>query len=129
MKRIRAQVEYKVPHWEFCNSDNQDMDNVEKHVCKFCTKSKRGIRCTLHDTSLTTDGILIHKARRCKEVTAGRSALIISDSVEEPTPPINPKKIIKQAVSLYVKNVNDLVNQGYPRQMAEKFAVEQLLQD
>lgn len=123
MKRIRSQVEYKVPHWSYCNSDSQDFDNVGKYVCKFCKKTKGGAECLLYDCSLSTDGQFIDKTRRCIQATAGIKSTIVSDSVESRVT-VEPKKIIKQAVSLYIKTFNDLLNQGYPRQMAESIAKE-----
>lgn len=44
-----------------------------------------------------------------------------------PQPVVNPMDLIKQTIDIYNKTVNDLLNQGYPRAMAETVAKKYLL--
>ena len=123
MKTIKSTVTYKVPHWNFCNVDRFDIDATpSKQVCQFCIKQRGGNRCALYDKPLMSDGSFIQKLPQCCRATAGYESEIEPD--EAPTLP--PKDLMKQTIALYKKNVNDLVSQGYPRQLAEQ-AAEQLI--
>lgn len=125
MKKIKSQVTYTVPTWNFCNSDNLlPGGHMQKDVCRFCIKSRSGYRCVLYDQPLKTDGEFIDKLRECCRATAG-----FASSVEEApqAPTVDPRTLIKQTLALYAKYVNDLISQGYPRQLAEAAAKEYLL--
>lgn len=78
----------------------------------------------LYDQSLMADHGQVHKTNQCCRATAGFESVI-----EEPpqAPTIPPKDLIKQAIELYSKTVNDLINQGYPRVMAETAAKKYML--
>lgn len=124
MKRIRSTVNYSVPSWNYCNLDKLDIDGVvSTETCRFCIKSKGSTNCMLYNKSLIVTGQLISKTRECCKATAGFASVI-----DEPTAPeVQPKEIIKQTIELYSKTLNDLIAQGYPRQIAEQVAKKHLL--
>lgn len=78
----------------------------------------------LYDESLMADHGQVCKTKQCCRATAGFESVI-----EEPlqVPTIPPKDLMKQTIELYSKTVNDLVNQGYPRPMAEMAAKKYML--
>jgi hypothetical protein len=125
MKRIKSTVTYTVPHWNFCNVDRFDIDATPSdQVCQFCIKSNKAYRCALYDQPLMSDGVQIKKLPQCCKATAGFASVI-----EEPPQALTipPKDLMKQTIELYSKTVNDLLAQGYPRQMAEVAAKQYLL--
>ena len=127
MKTVKSTVSYKVPHWNFCNVDKFDIDATpSKQVCQFCIKERGGYRCALYNQPLMSNGNRINKVRECCRATAGFESVI-----EEPpqAPTINPKDLIEQTIKLYSKTVNDLLSQGYPRQMAEAAAKKYIMSD
>ena len=83
----------------------------------------------LHNESLSTSDGLIQKARKCCEATSGFLVTIGPDRHETPLPTIQPKDLIKQTLDMYTKTVNKLVEQGYPRSMAETAARQYILED
>ena len=78
----------------------------------------------LYDAALTADNKLINKTDDCCNATAG-FASNIDDAPQVPTVP--PLELMKQTIDLYSKTVNDLLNQGYPRPIAENVASKHLL--
>ena len=125
MKRIKSTVTYKVPSWNFCNSDNLTMSgDVTSQTCRFCIKDKAGAHCLLYDKPLSIMDGLIYKVRDCCKATAGFASVI---DEPPPTPTIPPKDIMKQTIELYSKTMNDLIAQGYPRPMAELAAKKYIL--
>lgn len=125
MKLVESKVHYTVPNWNFCNSDNLiNGGELTTNTCRFCIKDKHGAHCLLYDKTLTTEGKLINKVRACCKATAGFPSEI---SPEPQTPIIPPKEIMKQTIEIYSKTLNDLINQGYPRQMAEQAAKKYIL--
>lgn len=129
MKRIRAEVIYNVPHWAFCNEDSGELYDVPKKVCRFCVKTKGTRICLLYDQTLVDDDGLVSKAQRCKEATAGYRAVIEADKLPSAGPTVEPRQLIKQTIELYSKNVNSLINQGYPRAIAEQVAKKYMLEE
>ena len=124
MKYIKSTVNYRVPNWNFCNVDRLDIDATpSKQVCQFCIKERSGHRCALYNQQLMSDGVQIKKLDKCCRATAGYESVI--ESVEAPT--IQPKDLMKATIELYNKTVNDLLNQGYPRQIAEQVAKTHVL--
>ena len=127
MKRIRTELTYSVPHWAFCNCDRDEMVGIPKKLCKFCVKKNGTYVCLLHDETLYNDDGLINKTQRCKEATAGYRSVIVSNDNEPSRPTVDPKDLIKQSIDMYTKTINDLLNQGYPRPLAESAARKYLL--
>ena len=70
-----------------------------------------------------SNGSEIRKLDKCCKATAGYTSVIEPD--EPPT--IQPKDLMKAAIDLYNKTVNDLISQGYPRQIAETVAKKHVL--
>lgn len=125
MKRIQSQVTYTVPNWNFCNNDNLlPGGSLQKDTCRFCVKGKAGYHCLLYDQPLKSDGEFIDKVRTCCKATAG-FASTVDEAPQAPT--VEPRELIKQTIDLYAKTVNDLLKQGYPRQIAETVAKKHLL--
>lgn len=125
MKTVKSTISYRVPNWNFCNVDRFDLDATpSKQVCQFCIKERGGHRCALYNAPLMSDGTQIRKLTPCCRATAGFESVI-----EEPpqVPTIPPKDLMKQTIELYSKTVNDLLGQGYPRQMAELAAKKYIL--
>lgn len=125
MKKIKSTVTYTVPGWNFCNNDNLlPGGRLQKGACRFCVKSKSGYRCSLYDEPLSTSDGMIEKTRACCKATAGYAS-----SIDEPppAPTIDPRDLMKQTIELYSKTLNDLINQGYPRAIAETVAKQHLL--
>lgn len=124
MKRIKSAVSYKVPNWNYCNVDRFDIDATpSKQVCQFCIKERGGYRCALYDQPLMSDGKQVQKLRACCKATAGFESVI--EPAEAPT--IKPKDLMKATINLYNKTVNDLISQGYQRQIAEQVAEKHVL--
>lgn len=126
MKYIESRISYKVPNWNYCNVDRFDYDATpSKQVCQFCIKERGGHRCALYNKPLMSNGQEIQKLPQCCKATAGY------ESVIEPAaaPTIPPKDLMKQTIELYNKTVNELLSQGYPRQMAELAAKKHILND
>ena len=124
MKKLKTEVTYKVPSWNFCNMETGTMftGKVSKETCRFCIKKNGAYRCILHNEPLTYDGAFIDKTEGCCVATAG-----VGIEILEPAPvAIEPKKIIKMAIDEYTAQVGMLVAQGYPQAMAEKFAKQSL---
>lgn len=127
MKKITSTVRYTVPHWNFCNIDHIDLGcTVPKKLCNFCERTKEGYRCLLYNKSLSSNDGLVDKTKECCKATAGFASNIDTTSN---VPTIPPKELMKQAIDLYVKTVEDLVNQGYPRQIANTAAKKHVLGD
>ena len=129
MKRLKSTVVYTVPSWNFCNSDNLLDGEITKDTCRFCVRSGGGHSCMLYGDALYTNGEFIKKTTACKRATAGFKAVILADNVQEPkkAPDMDPREIIKQTIELYTKTVNDLLKDGYPRQLAESLAKQHIL--
>lgn len=123
MKRIESTISYVVPGWNFCNSDNLDKyGQVTKKRCNFCIKEKQGYRCALYDTGLSTYNELIEKTKACCKATAGFNSRVVVENVPDKEYIMPPKELVKQAVDSYNKKLNELLTQGYPRQIAEMAA-------
>lgn len=127
MKRIKSNVTYLVPSWNYCNSDNLVGGDITKEKCRFCVKDGNGYECLLHGASLTTQGEYIYKTNTCKRATCGDRATIVSEHVEPQRPAVQPKELMKQTIELYVSTMNGLLNDGYPRPLAENLAKQFIL--
>lgn len=126
MKKIKSTVTYVVPHWNFCNSDNLvNGGELTKDTCRFCVKTKAGHQCLLYDESLSVNDGFITKVRACCKATAGYESVI----EPQPGPTVQPKDLMKQTIDLYNKTVNDLMRQGYPKQIADTVAKQYVLGD
>lgn len=129
MRKIKLALQCRVPSWNFCNHDGHTPDDrYSKELCRFCVKSRQGYRCLLHDEWLTADPTFVHKAAACIKATAG-FAITADEPVPEAGPTVPPKMLIKESLKTYRKTVNDLIAQGYPRNIAETVAEKYTLED
>lgn len=125
MRKIKLQLQYRVPSWNFCNHDSYAAaPNFSKERCRFCISTKGGYRCLLTDEDLTSDSSFINKTAICIRATAGFAV-----SADEPNIQVDPKLIMRETLIAYNKALNDLLNRGYPRQMAETIANKYVLGD
>lgn len=128
MRKIKLTVKYRVPSWNFCNHDVFTEDDMgSKELCRFCIKTKKGYRCVLHDTDLSSDARRVYKNEACIDASAGFA--ITADEPVPEGPVVDPKFIMRETLDIYNKTLNDLLNQGYPRQMAESIARKYILED
>lgn len=89
-------------------------------------KTKNGPSCLLYDEDLAIRGGLISKTTACCKATAGFQSTI---NTERDVPTVPPKELMSQAIDLYTKTLNDLLNQGYPRAIADKTAKKYVIGD
>lgn len=127
MQKIKSEINYKVPSWNFCNIDSATLltGKVSKDTCRFCIKKNGAFRCVLHDEPLNYDGTFIEKTEGCKVASVG-----VAIEILEPEPPrIDPKQIIKLSIEGYETQLKTLVSQGYPRDLAAKLSKQYMLGD
>ena len=121
MKCIKTVVTYKVPDWQFCNHSGKGA--FTKDVCRFCVKHGKVHVCVLHNMPLNvTEGILINKCPACCKATAGFKSVVEDSEVR-----VNPKDIMKLTMQEYRRIYRQLMDQGYPANMADKLAQQTIL--
>lgn len=125
LKKIKTDVTYRVPAWNNCNLVvSGTLTEPSREMCRFCVKEGKGYRCALYNISLDIEnGTMPVKARACKKATA-RSSSTVEDT---PEPSVDPKRIVKVAISGYNKMYKKLLNDGYPAALAEQLATEHML--
>lgn len=123
MKNVKVTINYKVPSWNFCNYDTGF--GVSNISCRFCEKTKGSFCCQLYDKPLKYDGTFVEKTPQCIKNTCNFGIEITEESV----PTIKPREIMKQTLKLYDKYIKELMNQGFPRQMAEDAAKRLVMED
>lgn len=123
MRKVKQTITYKVPSWNFCNSDKTS--KIGKETCRFCVKTKFGYICTLYDTQLAESHGAVSKCYQCIEHTAGFTVEISEPEI----PAVDPKFIMSETLAIYKKTLDTLLGQGYPRVMAEKLATKYVLED
>lgn len=124
MRKVKLNLQCKVPSWNFCNYDGPTPDDrFSKDKCRFCVSTKAGKRCVLYDKTLAAEEYFIHKVPECIEATAGYVV-----EVDEPvsTPQVSPQTLIRETIKEYNKMLNDLLKQGYPRALAESIATKHM---
>lgn len=121
MRKIKVNVQFAVPSWNYCNKDIATSDGrFQKELCKFCIKTTGGYYCQLHEEYLANDRTFVYKPEVCKDITAATKG----DIVEPDTIHVDPQVIIREAVNTYKKTLADLHKQGYPAALAEKIATD-----
>lgn len=121
-KKVATTVKYNVPAWNYCNCQLTVFGGVSKETCRFCVKTKKGYSCALYNEPLTvTEGMRVDKTRECAKVTAGFNSTV------EDAPQIDPQTVIKTTIDEYNRIRKQLLAQGYPAAIAEKFAKDTLL--
>ena len=125
MQRIKSEISYKVPSWNFCNLDTYSIlsGKVSKETCRFCIKKNGAFRCMLHDEPLNYDGTFIEKTKGCKVASVG-----VAIEILDPEPVhADPKQLMRMTIDEYNKQVNGLVATGYPHNIATKLAKQYVL--
>lgn len=123
MIKIKANVEYKVPDWGYCNH-SAGLTRISKERCRFCVETKKGVfSCALHNMPLEAEqGYVAVKCSQCVKNGLTRRAEVVDEEVQ-----INPQDIIKATLSEYRKVYKQLLAQGYPESIADKLAQKVLL--
>ena len=125
LKKIKTEITYKVPAWGHCNMQGNAWGQPSGEKCRFCVKEKGHYRCALYNEVLgTIDGTLIKKARACEKAMAGYKSVVTDVEPEQPTPTVDPKKLIKSTIAEYNKVRKQLISQGYPDAIAEQVAAQ-----
>lgn len=97
-------------------------------TCKFCVRVGNQVVCALYDEELQESGEFVRKTLACKRMTAGFKAEIITDdALYDPTPPVEPKKLMAESIRMYERTVKQLMRQGLNFTMASNLAKKQLL--
>lgn len=126
MRKIKVDLQCRVPSWNYCNCDDPTPDQrYSKERCRFCVSTKQGYYCSLHDEHLMADKHWIYKPDKCIKATAGFRVSID----EESPPPVDPKLIMRETLKSYNKMVKELMQQNYPRAMAEAVATKYILEN
>lgn len=124
MRKVKVNIQFKVPSWNFCNCDVSTPDGrYSKELCKFCIKSTGGYYCQLYEEYLASDRTFVYKPDVCKNMTAG----FTQDIVEPDSIQVDPQVIIRETIKTYNKTLRDLLNQGYPPKLAETIATQYML--
>ena len=121
MKYVTLTLTHAVTGDNFCTS-------LSGKQCRFCQDLKGGRHyCCLYDEMLVGTGDSIEKTRACCNATAGFRTTVEERPDPVGTPTVDPKVIMKETIKIYNKTVNELLSQGYPRQLAEKLATQAVL--
>lgn len=116
-----TKVTYWVDHSVFCCKTKFGAP-LKNQKCRFCVKTPEGQKCVLHNEVLQQQSSgVFYKLDRCMNLKKNE----VAETRE--TSPIAPQEIMKEAIKIYDKQVNALVNQGYPHKMAQKAALEYVL--
>lgn len=128
MRKVKITLQHRVPSWNMCNYDGFTADGrTSKDTCRFCQKTKEGYKCLLYDEQLRSDSKFVYKTKCCVTATAGYA--VTADEPVPEGPIVDPKKLISETLKVYRKTYNDLLKQGYPRQIAEQIAAEYMIGD
>ena len=130
LKRVKTQVEYKVPAWTYCNLVAKgSLGAPSKSMCRFCVKDGKSYRCALYNEPLLSEAsTLVNKCNECNRTTAGYKS-VVTDVEDNAGPTIDPKMLIKATLVEYDKLRKQLLSQGYPAALAEKAAAAHLLEN
>lgn len=127
LKKIRTEITYKVPAWEYCNLVVPGkLSKPSKQKCRFCVKESGGYLCALYNEALLVEQVTMpKKCRSCVKATAGFKSEVTD--VDDAAPTVDPKLLIQTTLAEYDKLCKQLKSQGYPTALAEKVAKEYLL--
>lgn len=123
MRKIKIQLQYRVPSWNFCDSDvPTDKNRFSKEKCRFCVSTKNGHHCILYDEALLSDVHFTHKTPQCIEASAGYAITIDEAPPQQEQTCKDSTAVAKAIFKEFDRIVADLVAQGYPRHIAETVA-------
>lgn len=124
MKKITTKITYSVPAWEYCNVQGNIFGQPSKEKCRFCIKEKGYYRCALYNDVLdTSKGTLVCKTKDCERATLGVKS-VVEDVEHDDLPKVEPKDIAKAAINEYMKIYKQLLDKGYPDNIATSLAKE-----
>lgn len=128
LKKITTEVTYKVPAWGYCNLQGNAFGQPSKEKCRFCVKDGKNYRCALYNAILDVhNGTLIEKNKHCERATAGFNSIVTDVTPEPREPVVDPKRLMKTTMKLYVSTKKKLLAQGYPEPLADQAAQEFVL--
>lgn len=128
LKKVTTSITYRVPAWEFCNLNSHKIGVPSSEKCRFCIKEKDYHRCALYNAVLNNEnGAYVVKTADCKRAVAGFRSVVEYIAPEPVGPNVPPKQLMKQTIKEYVKYKKQLLAQGYPVAIADKFAQEYVL--
>lgn len=124
LRVCKAEVKFQCPNWDRCNEIKYGGYTAGKNTCRFCVTKGRQTMCLLHNKHLTTnnDGT-VNKCKECLGKTTGifgpkLTQVTLDSSVEMPPP--NVKDIVKTTADNMQKVLKQLLEEGYPQDMAIK---------
>jgi hypothetical protein len=124
--KMKAEVTYQCPNWEFCNEQLLGGFQAGKRCCRFCQKSRGKAYCCLHDEMLRVhDSGEIDKCPTCLGETRkrfGKPKVQVIEAIDDAAPQINIKALVNATITEYAKTLRSLVKQGCPVDIAIKQA-------
>ena len=131
LKKVTTEITYRIPTGCYCNLNKPGTINKPtKDMCRFCVKDGKGFRCALYNRTLDVkDTVLALKTRDCERAMVGYKSIVEDVADSEPTPTINPKVLMKTTIQLYNKTRKQLLSQGYPSALADKVALDFVLEN
>ena len=129
LKKVTTEITYRIPTGCYCNLNKPGTINKPtKDMCRFCVKDGKGFRCALYNRTLDVrDTVLALKTRDCEKAMVGYKSIVEDIADAAPTPVIDPKKLMKSTIQMYDKVRKQLLSEGYPQAMADKFAQDYVL--
>lgn len=124
MKRLSTKIAYLVSSHEYCNHSLGAASTLHTR-CRFCTETAKGrFTCVLHNDILTVEkGFLI-----CKTPACARASQLSTTHIAE-APRISTSDIMKQALTEYRKEYNQLIKEGWSASSADKVATKYVLKE
>jgi len=146
LKRISTNIVHKVENGPYCNkyiygTAAPDIENT----CRFVIRNNQnGFTCALYNVLLTDQATHIqHSTRHIRNMNRGRvinkcpqclKALQRGEDVVDddllashlPSAAPSPREVIKQTIKDFKALTRQLMAQGYPAEMAERFAEQAL---
>lgn len=123
MKRLASTIRYLVPKHQYCNHDLAK--STPNTRCRFCTDLGKGLFvCVLHNEPLLVEQAkLILKTPRCL-----KASQFCKTEIED-MPRIPPRELVRQAVLEYRKIYQQLMADGIPEPLADKYAREAVIKE
>ena len=117
MRKITTKIVFRIPSGMYCN-----LEVDQRQYCRFCTKTRNRYICVLHNIPLMHNGELMLKDKACVKMDN-------KHGIEEPPQPkaADPKLLKKATLMEYKKLYKLFVSQGYPHEIADKVAEQQVL--
>lgn len=126
LKVCKAEVTFQCPNWGYCNEMLYGGLQSGNNKCRFCVSRGRQTKCLLHDKSLmvNNDGT-VNKCKECLGKTTGwfnAKTTQVDLSTRSPEYKVDVKQIVKSTADNMQKAIKQLMNEGYPADIAIKAA-------